>query len=422
MSGDATLAPIAYKPWSRFQLGFNYQANTTSVMIARKSDQTWELWDNIFVQFPPAECGPGYPQQCVYSTYYNYNNSIWYHAHAPGLGNDYGTQTWCQPTTADDFNNFFHHARNPRPGAFPFQYNPWSVTTKGYNNVAKAFSRTFKMPGGYCGSPDSDGWTSIIQPYPSHLALDLYAPVMAPTPNGDKKNIVFAHAIGSYIDLEGNGDSDTTSGTGIVNGRRASLLPTLGGLIRSGELAQGFIPHALAAVIGPDMLACQPSSPEPYNFTAPAFPQAWPAQAYDQQNIAGGGACGSGGLYQNNVGSIPMGALLAIPSTIVLTPGMFHSCNGNQDVGCYSYVVALAAQDYGIYIVATGSPGFIALLAELNDTDLQQQNAKQAGGNYFGDLQTIKRLLQVVTSNGPNAIGGGTGNRMVTTPAPPFTY
>jgi hypothetical protein len=170
------------------------------------------------------------------------------------------------------------------------------------------------------------------------------------------------------------------------------------------------------------MLACQTTVPEPYVFTAPSVPQAWPAAGYDQQNIPGDAECAaSGGLYANAMGGIPMGALLAIPQSVILSPSLFTSCKSPTDYTCPVYVVALAAQDYGVYIVATGSDGYMTLMAELNDADVGSQNLMAVGTDANYDLQKILHYLELVTNNSPATIGG-VGNPIVQQVAPPFTY
>ncbi len=203
-----------------------------------------------------------------------------------------------------------------------------------------------------------------------------------------------------------------------MNGRRASLIAPFAGLIRYPELSNGFIPHALAATIGADMLACQPTSPEAYNFTGQAFPQAWPAFGYDQQNIAGGAlGAASGGLYKNAYGNIPMGSLLAIPKSLTLSPSLFQTCTGPNDTICQVYVVAVALQDYGAYVVDTGSNTYMTLMAELNDADVVRQNPTYLAN----DLAHILHNLELVTNNSQTTVGG-VATSIITNLAPPFTY
>ncbi len=250
------------------------------------------------------------------------------------------------------------------------------------------------MPTGVCGSPDSDGWASVIPLAPSHYAVDLYAPIVIPKAKSGavKENIVIGHAVTSYYDLEGDG-------TGVENGRRATMIPTTAGLMRTGELTgrNGFnppqIPHALAAVIGPDMLTTSGAA-------------AWPAWGYDQQG---------GGLYANCAGCVQVGSLLVIPPSVNLN---------NYSWTTYGRIVAQAAQTYGIYIVATGSAGEMNLLFELNDSDLSGTNGSnfRPGGDGWSDLQQIRGLLVQVTNNTQTTVGGGGTPPLGWSPPPPFAY
>jgi len=81
-----------------------------------------------------------------------------------------------------------------------------------------------------------------------------------------------------------------------------------------------------------------------------------------------------------------------------------------------------AAQDYGIYIVDTGSNTYMMLLFELNDQDLTPQTPMASCTTPTScDLQIILGYLQLVTNNSPTTIGG-VGSPIVTQVAPPFTY
>jgi hypothetical protein len=401
IGSGATFAPISASVWNKlnsngtayYQLALNWQANTTSVIIAGTKDPTWTIYDNQNLTFPPS----GGETLIPLST--EYNNSVWYSLHAPTAPDASGAQTWCEPVTDDDTSTFISDSMSPTaaslqanyPNNMPFPYNPWtapeSVAT-GFNNIGAAYAQTLQMPTGVCGSPDSDGWASVMQPAQSHYAVDFYAPVVIP--KGKNKgagiNVVIGHAITSFYDLEGDG-------TGVENGRRATMIPTTAGLIRAGELSNGLIPHALAAVMGPDMLTIAGNA-------------AWPAWGYDQQD---------GGLYYNCTGCLQIGALLVIPSSINLN---------NYTWTTYGRIVAQAAQTYGIYITDTGSTGEMNLLAELNDPDLNGANGSNLlpGANGWSDLQQIRSLLVQVTNNTPSTVGGGGNPPANWSPPPPFAY
>jgi hypothetical protein len=166
----------------------------------------------------------------------------------------------------------------------------------------------------------------------------------------------------SRVDLRGDGLSGTT----------ASGMSSLGGLIRTWELQQHDIRHALAASMPPGLMA---------------LGAVWPA--HQQDNFAAG-------AYR---GSVHMGALLAIPAWVdVRSLGL--SAEGTA--------IAYALQRYGAYVVDTG--GSMALLAE--------PSAEAWVGSARGDMGRIQAQLRVVTNNGPSSVGGGGAPLMP--PAPPF--
>jgi hypothetical protein len=281
IGSGATYAPITAPYWQNVAAGINVTNATVSVILSPKSDPVWDLYDNTLVTFyndPP------------------YNNSIWYYKHTPPQVPLQGFQqsTFCNPITQSDAISFLSTSVFPDPNninSFPFLTNPWSVVTQTVNSVTTNYKPTFHMPAGSCGSPDSDGLMSVIEE-DTNLGVDFYAPIVVPNPPpGYSTQMVIGHAIGSYYDLK-NGD-----GTGVWNGRRATLIPTLAGVIRYGEpfsSSTPVIPHALAVVMAQSVM----------NNAA-----VWPAAGYDTNNQYGncGAAC------------LPMGALLAIPSTVDLS-------------------------------------------------------------------------------------------------------
>jgi hypothetical protein len=228
---------------------------------------------------------------------------------------------------------------------------------------------SINMPTGACGSPDSDGMMSVIQP--TGWALDTYATVTL-----DDQTLLAS--MGSFVDLKGDG-------TGYWNGRRASMIPSLAGLIRKGELASGRIPHALAVTISPTVLKEQ---------------AIWPASAFD--------------MNSGYSGALPMGSLLGIPPWVNID-GLGLTPLGK--------VIARAAQNYGIFIVdRTGGPG-INILSELGNPDIGTA-AVGATGSYPNtawiksdvDLQIIKNNLQLITNNTPITPGGGGAPRQPLAP------
>ncbi len=340
---------------------FNNMFGTTQIQIASTSDPLVKLEDNTNLDYTGSNT--------------KYENSLWYIANAPS-----GSPTFCYATSTQDVTAFEDSSVDPTVSGFPYDYNPWSVTPVGsYVAPSANYSNLFYMPAGICGSPDLDGLTSIIQPPPSHFAVDLYAPIVLP--NVTPFPIVISSAIGTYYDLTGDG-------TGYWNGRRASMFPTIAGLIRDGEIANGTIPHAVAIVVDEDSLT---------NVNGPV----WPANSYDQPSSGGYGNCAK---------CLPMGTLLAIPPGIVAAH-TFYTAAG--------LAIATAAQNYGVYIVdagahpTNGNPGEVAWLAQLGDPDANGQS------QGYLDLQWIQTQLREITNNSATKIGGG--GTPIAPLAPPFS-
>jgi PKD repeat protein len=208
------------------------------------------------------------------------------------------------------------------------------------------YSRTFNIPNGAVPSPDTDGHLAVYQP--NGWVLETYASIVLA--NGD-----VVTSVGSYTDAQGDG-------TGWSSGRRASMLPSFAGLIRSGEITAGSIPHAMNVLLSATMLKEQAM---------------WPAYSWDTN--AG---------YS---GTLPMGSLLAIPASVDV-----H----NLGLTAQGEVVAHAAQDYGIYVADRGGPGGMTLLAELNASD----STWSGQGN---DLSIIKNNLKWLSNNSASTPGGG---------------
>ena len=230
----------------------------------------------------------------------------------------------------------------------------WILPTS-YHKSYEDYVHQMKMPSSACPSPDSDGLMTVIQP--DGWAVDTYATIVL------SGNRVVA-TMGSYIDTRG-------SGIGWWNGRRASMFPSFAGIIRTGEIANGLIPHALIAQMPPSILTEQ---------------AIWPAYTFDRTS--------------GYTGTLPMGALLAIPSsTDINTLGL--TTQGK--------VVAKAAQDYGVYAGDRGGSG-IAILMEYGNPDIWP--------NSYLDLQKIRDVLRWVTNNDSTNRGGG-GTPLASFP-PPF--
>lgn len=220
-----------------------------------------------------------------------------------------------------------------------------------YHLASHDWRPTLHLPAGACPSPDSDGLFAVMQP--DGWVLDSYATVVL-------SSGAVLGTMASWIDVRGDG-------TGWWNGRRASMLPSFAGLIRDGEIEAERIPHALA-MQAPRRLLRRAA--------------VWPAWAFDRDS--------------GYSGTLPMGALLAIPPRIDIERlGLSPS----------GLVIARAAQDYGIYVVDRGGDG-LTILAELGNRDVRRGGG---GSLWWKDLERIRDVLQqVVNNSAANRGGGGT--------------
>lgn len=250
-----------------------------------------------------------------------------------------------------------------------FEANPYSTIGTGsensqtiwpasYNPISADYATSFYIPSGLCASPDTDGLLAVIQP--NGWVMEAYEGIT--TASGD----LIAGNVAGYYDLQGDG-------SGWQNGRRASMVPAIAGLIRTGEVKQGNIPHALAATLSPTILTEQ---------------AVWPAYAFDTNS--------------GYTGTLPMGSLMAIPpsvnlSTLGLTPS--------------GLIIATAAQNYGVYIVDRGGSGGITFQVQFDDNDATFSN---------NDATIIAQHLEQVTNNSQSTPGGG-GTIFRASAAPPFS-
>ena len=207
------------------------------------------------------------------------------------------------------------------------------------------WSPTFYSPVGAVPSPDTDGNIAIYQP--NGWFLEAYDAVML-------SNGSIVCSIASYIDSAGSGD-------GYSNGRRASLLPTIAGQIRQGEITAGKIQHALVCNMSATILKEQAQ---------------WPAVCWDTN--AG---------YS---GTLPMGALLAIPQSVNIN---------SLGLTPQGLILAKAVQNYGLYVDERGGSG-MTILAELSATDVRWTNQQN-------DLNIIRNNLKWVSNNSATNRGGG---------------
>lgn len=187
-------------------------------------------------------------------------------------------------------------------------------------------------------------------------------------------------------------------GDGRLGAHGGSSLSSLGGSIRLGELRPNApVKHAVKLNVDSPLVLARGATP------ADCF--RWPAFNADA------GAQGSYGTNNPNpVAGMKMGALLAIPSGVVLTTLSLESVPGQM--------LAWTLQNYGAYIVdTTGGPGF-ALSAETGPDgtkraefkadfgfDLEQRvNSNTA---WSRDMARLVQALYLVDNNGPTSIGGG---------------
>jgi hypothetical protein len=147
---------------------------------------------------------------------------------------------------------------------------------------------------------------------------------------------------------------------GTNDGTRAYGGSSLGGLIRTWEVQEGRIRHALALALTNSQLR------DGY---------VWPATTQDT----------GGSRY---AGEVPMGSLVAIP------PGVDVSALGLSPAG---EAVARALQDYGAYVVDRSAS--FALYGE--------PSAEALLGPARADLAHIRSHLRVVTNNSASSVGGG---------------
>jgi hypothetical protein len=398
INGSSPFSGIA-TAWGNTLPDINVYSSTVSVAIAADTDPFWTLWDAQ----TPYGWTPNPPS----------NNHDWIIANLEG---GQSQSKFCTDTSGQESADFLDTAKpefavSPDPtnlATFPFTSNPYSVTPAfQIAPVNTDYTTTFRMPLGTCGSPDGDSLLSVIQP--DHFAVDFYAPIVLPN-----EFDVVAYDLGTFYDLEGDG-------TGYWNGRRASLFPTIAGLIRTGEAGDnkspGNIPHALAVAMSPAILTAVANPVQ--NKAGPA----WPAYSYDIP---------SNGKYSGGPYGLPMGALLAIPPQYTLIP---PGSPGSQFFSFIGYTIAVAAQRYGVYIVDTGSKGVMNFMVELNDPDFAQIDPPPGGTMHptpttlrggctipsqtaYCDLVVIMNNLQVVMNNGISTVGGG--NPPVAYQAPPF--
>lgn len=206
----------------------------------------------------------------------------------------------------------------------------------GIRDIHAAWRKTIFVPDGkFTPSPDTDGQIAIWQP--DGLVFEAYCAVVCD--NGD---IICTAA--SFTD-------PASDGSGLQNGRCASLIPNYAGLIRAGEVNAGEIPHALACTFPADLLS----------------PRAvYPAAAFD--------------MNDGYKGTVPMGSLIAIPLSVDLSA---------LDLPPKTLVIARAAQRFGIYVVDRGGAG-LTVKADQHASDAACDEVRQSMAKIVHELKLVR--------------------------------
>ncbi|MDD5567295.1 MAG: hypothetical protein PHH01_03825 [Patescibacteria group bacterium] len=185
---------------------------------------------------------------------------------------------------------------------------------------------------------------------------------------------------------------------GIGGGHGGSLLATLGGTIRRGELFGSTpIRHALKL----DIWAGKYCSKSEHGFRWPAFrADAYAAKEYDQFGTANR--------------SVRMGALLALPREVDLGSLGLKTVPAKK--------IAQALRDYGAYIVDDSYWDVFYICVENGvERDFEAHSGfpiAQQSGDWYDDMMKLMTLLCVVDNNSPTTVGGG--GTPLTKLAPPF--
>lgn len=196
------------------------------------------------------------------------------------------------------------------------------------------------VPRGAVPTPDSDGFTVVVQP--DGRALEMYSPVVL-------RSGTWISMMYSFTDpLRG-------MGIGAENGRRASMIPSYAGVITDEDVASGSIDHAIVLMVPPSMLTTA--------FTPPAL-------AFDND--------------PNYSGTVPMGTRFALPRDLDLAALDLRSEIGRM--------VARAAQDYGMIVGDRGGSG-ISLVTQYAP---RSPLLTQRGEAEQHDMNAIVRNLRTV--------------------------
>lgn len=153
------------------------------------------------------------------------------------------------------------------------------------------------------------------------------------------------------------------AGDGITDGVRGYGGSAIGGLLRTHEIANRYIPHAVAISTWYEYMLLN-------GFV-------WPAQREDSSAPT---------LYHGNIG---MGTFAGIPPSVNLA-GLGLSADG--------LALATAMQDYGLYVVDSSQAWALYAEPSADATRLEAM---------WTDLPTIRAQVRAVTNNTSTNVGGG---------------
>jgi len=262
---------------------------------------------------------------------------------------------------------------------YPGNYYSTQVVGKGWNNgglpnqseyrpvnLPSPGPLTVHIPNGVIPSPDGDGHLVVIQPDGS--SLDAYAAIRLSS--------------GQVVSTMYSLTYPSSNGTAYEHGRRASFLTAYGGILRDYHAEKGAIDHAISIII--------PGAALNKSFVYPAL-------------------CFDSNTADYN-GTLPMGARLAIPTSVNLSTLNLTSAWG--------HTIALAAQTYGFYVADRGGGG-ITLNVEYHPDD----SALAAwNGPLQSDLNIIFDYVKMVTETASEPLISSVQNTSITNQSAVVTW
>jgi hypothetical protein len=196
-------------------------------------------------------------------------------------------------------------------------------------------------------------------------------------------------------------------GPGYFGSHFGSLMSTLGGSIRPGEInGADPIRHAIKLELSTDQLFKDAGNP------ANSF--RWPARNAD-------GDTREYGVFNKSNSALRMGSLLAIAPNVTETSLGLQTAQGKK--------ILKVLQDYGAYIVDTsggseykpngGYPINIAAESSVVKNEFSFDGSPSQNTAWFNDFKKMMAVIKVVDNNTPGSIGGGGTPRQPL--APPFS-